>query len=389
MIGYQKFGQLPALRHTAQRANGRLLNEYCFTREGFADCFSILYLHHPPTNEYANEACPAPQWAKAAARQEDGLLRRHFKSDLYAAEANFIDGRKILAFNDKIAYGLCHPKIQEDSFFANNDGDELFFLFEGALTIESLFGNIELVAGDYLWLPKSCPYRFRFEGRPRLLYVEARHGLEIPPEYRNAQGQLTMEAPYSERGFKIPQWNAALFESDDAAAIVRKRQGRFTRTRYPDNYFKLAGWDGHVYPVALNLDRIQPKTGRVHLPPSSHMTFSGPGFAVMSFLPRPLDFDANAVPCPFYHSSVDCDELLFYVSGDFTSRRTIGRGSISYHPSGIPHGPHPGAYENAIGRKETEEQAVMVDTFDPLTLTEDSKALEDAAYPESWKENPS
>ncbi len=387
MIGYQKFGALPALRHTTHREAGKLLNEYCFTREGFADSYSILYLHHPPTGEHVHEAYPQPQWASIATRKEGRLMRRHFKSGLYGAEKNFIDGRRTLAFNDAIAYGLCHPKVQDDAFFANNDGDELFFLFEGSLTLQSLFGNIKLEAGDYLWLPKSCPYRFRFETPPRLLFVEARKGMEIPPEYRNAKGQLTMEAPYSERAFKTPQWDAELFTAEEAATVIRKRQDTFTRTQYPHNYFQLSGWDGHVYPAAINFSRIQPKTGRVHLPPSAHMTFSGPGFAVMSFLPRLLDFDKDAIPCPFYHSSVDCDELLFYVSGDFTSRKTIGRGSISYHPSGIPHGPHPGAYENSIGLKKTEEQAVMVDTFDPLNLTEDSRTLEDADYPRSWREN--
>ena len=173
------------------------------------------------------------------------------------------------------------------------------------------------------------------------------------------------------------------------STIIRKRQGKFTKTTYAQNYFKMSGWDGYVYPYAINLKDLQPKTGRVHLPPSSHLTFSGGGFAVMSFLPRLLDFDEKAIPCPFYHSSVDCDELLFYVSGDFTSRKNVEHGSISYHPSGIPHGPHPGAYKNSIGLKQTQEQAVMVDTYDPLHLTEDSEALEDPNYPTSWRESTS
>jgi homogentisate 1,2-dioxygenase len=274
----------------------------------------------------------------------------------------------------------------EEVFFANNDADELFFLSEGAVEVQSLFGKLSLAVGDYLIMPRSCPYRFTFEETPRLICVEAKNNISIPKEYINGRGQIKMDAPYSERSFRNPEWDAELFEMEDGVSIVRKRKGIFTRTDYANNYFKMAGWDGSVYPYSINLKDIQPKTGRVHLPPTSHTTFSGGGFAVMSFLPRILDFDEKAVPCPFYHSSVDCDELLFYHSGEFTSRKTVERGSISYHPSGIPHGPHPGAYENSIGQKQTSEQAVMVDTFAPLHLTAEGEALEDADYPESWQE---
>ncbi len=277
----------------------------------------------------------------------------------------------------------------EPAFFANNDADEMFFLAQGEVEIQSLFGKLKLVTGDYLILPRSCPYRFNFTSPPKLIYVEAKHNLSIPKEFINAHGQLKMDAPYSERSFKCPEWDAELMEGDGPVSIVRKRQGMFTHTLYAKNYFKMTGWDGYVFPYAINLQNIQPKTGRVHLPPVSHLTFAGGGFAVMSFLPRVLDFDEHAVPCPFYHSSVDCDELLFYHSGDFTSRKTIERGSISYHPSGIPHGPHPGAYQNSLGVKQTNEQAVMVDTFTPLFLTRQSAGLEDPDYPSSWQEKTS
>ncbi|QPJ61616.1 MAG: homogentisate 1,2-dioxygenase [Candidatus Nitronauta litoralis] len=387
MIGYRKFGNLPSMHHTVHRTGDQLLYEYCFTRKGFDAPYSILYLHHPPTGEFSTRAFLDAEWPTVEKRKAPVLQRRHFRSDQFDGCNNLISGRVLLAFNDHLTYGLCRPKTSTPTFFSNNDADELFFLMEGEVQLQSLFGSIKLVPGDYLIIPRSCPYRFNFEKSPRLMFVEALHGIGIPPQFLNESGQFKMDAPYSERSFKTPCWDDALFENEEQRVIVRKRQGIFTETFYSKNYFKLEGWDGCVYPVALSLDRIQPKTGRVHLPPSSHLTFSGPGFAVMSFLPRVLDFDENAIPCPFYHSSVDCDELLLYVSGKFTSRKGIDRGSISFHPAGIPHGPHPGTYEASIGQKRTDEQAVMVDTFDPLLLTTAGTVLEDPDYPDSWKES--
>ncbi|NIP99301.1 MAG: homogentisate 1,2-dioxygenase [Nitrospinaceae bacterium] len=386
MFKYLKFGNISPMHHTAHYVNGHLMSEYCFTRQGFEDFYSILYFYHPPTSESERIIYKEAQWGMPRKRETTMLERRHFHSRRIQAGGNFISGRTLLAFNDDLTYGIGHPEHCVDTFFANNEADELFFLAEGRIHFQSLFGTLDLEAGDYLLIPRSCPYRFRFEKAPRLVYVEAKKDLSIPKEYINDRGQLKMDAPYSERSFKTPEWDEPLFSSDEPVSIVRKRQGIFTRTDYPQNYFKMSGWDGYVYPFAINIDRIQPKTGRVHLPPVSHMTFTGGGFAIMTFLPRVLDFDEQAVPCPFYHSSVNCDELLFYHSGDFTSRKTIGPGSISFHPSGIPHGPHPGAYKNSIGLKKTNEQAVMVDTFAPLYLTPESQYPEDPDYPKSWQE---
>ncbi len=386
MIKYLTFGEIPSKRHSIFYNGHSLLNEYCFTREGFEDPYSILYLIHPPTNETNVHEYEAPSWSNPVARTENLLRRRHFCGMEVKSAKNFLDARFALAFNEDLVYGICSPSLDTDLFFANNDGDELFFVIDGKIQFQSLFGKLSLESGDYLLVPKSCPYRLQFQGSPRLLYVEAKSGMGLPQEFRNAGGQFKMDAPYNERSFKTPEWDSHLFKSSDPVSIVRKRAGAFTKTDYQTNYFKMMGWDGYVYPFAINLNDIQPKTGRFHLPPSSHLTFAGTGFSIMSFLPRILDFDKQAVPCPFYHSSVDCDELLLYVSGDFTSRKGIGQGSISFHPSGIPHGPHPGAYQNSIGKKETQEKAVMVDTYCPLKLTEESRTVEDLSYSDSWKE---
>ncbi|QPJ64322.1 MAG: homogentisate 1,2-dioxygenase [Candidatus Nitrohelix vancouverensis] len=390
MFRYLKFGNVPPMHHIAHYSSSKqLLNEYCFTREGFEDSYSILYLHHPPTQEVESETYLEAAWSDYRKRDPQKLQRRHFQSLRFDSGRDYISGRKVLAFNESLTYGLCHPEIEESAFFANNDADELFFLRDGQIELQSLFGKLSLVAGDYFIIPRSCPYRFSGSKQARMIFVEAREGVGIPSEFINDRGQFKMDAPYSERSFKTPEWDAELFESDQACAIIRKRSEQYTRTFYSKNYFKMSGWDGFVYPFAINLKDIQPKTGRVHLPPSSHLTFSGGGFAVMSFLPRLLDFDEQAIPCPFYHSSVHCDELLLYVSGNFTSRKGIDKGSISYHPSGIPHGPHPGMYEKSIGAKSTDEQAVMVDTFSPLHLTQEGEALEAPDYPNSWREDAS
>ncbi len=386
MFRYLRFGSLPPMHHIAHySSDNQLLNEYCFTRQGFEDCYSILYFHNPPTQEAEADIYIDAAWSRANKRENSILQRRHFQSHRFVSGGGYIFGRKILAFNEKLSYGLCHPEIEERSFFSNNDADELFFLQEGEIELQSLFGKLSLVVGDYFIVPRSCPYRFNFSKKPKLIFVEANKGMGIPLEFMNSKGQFTMDAPYCERSFKTPEWDSELFEPDNPTTIIRKRENQYTRTFYSKNYFKMSGWDGFVYPFAINLKDIQPKTGRVHLPPSSHLTFSGEGFAVMSFLPRVLDFDDQAVPCPFYHSSVNCDELLLYVSGAFTSRKGIDKGSISFHPSGIPHGPHPGAYQESLGKNKTDEQAVMVDTFDPLFLTVEGEYLEDSDYPNSWR----
>ena len=284
MFRYLRFGSLPSMHHTAHySSDSSLLNEYCFTREGFEDCYSILYLHNPPTQEEGVGPFNDASWSSFCKRESPTLQRRHFQTSRFDPGKGFLAGRLLLAFNEYLNYGLCHPQVTDSFFFANNDGDELFFLLEGEVELQSLFGKISLVSGDYLIIPRSCPYRFNFHGSPRLLFVEAKEGVGIPPEYINSKGQFTMDAPYSERSFKVPEWDSELFESDDPVKIVRKRQNKFTTTSYSKNYFKLSGWDGFVYPIAINLDNIQPKTGRVHLPPFIAFDFLGGRFRCYEF----------------------------------------------------------------------------------------------------------
>ena len=134
--------------------------------------------------------------------------------------------------------------------------------------------------------------------------------------------------------------------------------------------FDVVGWDGYFYPWAFNIMDFEPIVGRVHQPPPVHQTFQGDGFVVCSFCPRPYDFHPEAIPAPYNHSNVDSDEVLYYASSEFMSRKGIEFGSITHHPDGIPHGPHPGRAEASIGAKYTEELAVMMDSFRPLKSRE-------------------
>jgi homogentisate 1,2-dioxygenase len=170
--------------------------------------------------------------------------------------------------------------------------------------------------------------------------------------------------------------------------VVFKRRDRFAERTTDHHPLDVVGWDGTVYPVAFAIEKYQARTGMVHLPPTSLLTFASDGFVVCSFVPRLLDYHPDAIPCPYPHTSVDCDELLLYVRGDFTSRRGVGPGDLSLHPAGVPHGPHPGAYEGSIGARRTEELAVMVDTLAPLRMTPNALAIEAQGYHESWHRAP-
>jgi homogentisate 1,2-dioxygenase len=297
----------------------------------------------------------------------------------------------------------------DDVYFANGDGDELWFLREGQARVESPCGWLKVAAGDYVWIPKAMTHRWHLDSPLRALCFEAHGGVGIPARFRNAVGQLRPDAPYSHRDFVRPSGplafegsarlpssspgpvphEASSFTQESGAGpreLLVKKNGAFTRYELLTPPMDVVGWDGFVYPFAFPIQRFQPKTGSVHLPPTVHATFEGRGFLVCSFVPRVVDFHPHAIPCPYPHSSVDCDEIIFYLSGNFTSRRGVGPGAISLHPSGIAHGPHPGAYEASIGAVRTDELAVMCDTFEPLLPTAPAANIEDPRYHETWVE---
>jgi homogentisate 1,2-dioxygenase len=390
MIDRQSAGVFPDKPHTVLRApDGSIVYEEMFTRAGFAGAFSYFY-HRYPTTDHLEVFASKRGWAAAKASEEGNhpLLRRLFDSNAVAPGGAFLEARLPILVNDDVTVLLARPTRTDDVYFANGDGDELWFVHEGRARLESVCGWLEVEPGDYVWVPKGLTHRWHLAGAElRALVFEFTGGVHVPRQFRNDCGQLVMDAPYTHRDFKRPAGPVHSFESElsGPSTIVAKKRGRFTESVMARSPMDVVGWDGFVYPWAFPIEKYQPKTGLVHLPPTIHGTFAAKGALVCSFVPRVLDFHPQAIPCPYPHSSVECDEIILYLRGNFTSRRGVGPGAISFHPAGTPHAPHPGAYEASIGHTKTDELAVMMDTDRPLFVTEQALALENREYHDSWK----
>lgn len=390
MIDYRRLGAVAAKPHTVFKIDGKMVAEHVFTREGFNDLYSIFYQERAPTHEVRAEMYESnnPNFPTPKATIEKNLRRRHIKTPLLKEGKDILACRTTLFLNEDCAVGVAKPTQTANYFFSNGDCDELYFVAEGEGKFQSIFGVFEYKQGDYIFIPKSVPHRFVFKGAQNFLITEGKRGFGIPREFRHPHGQLRMDAPYTHRDFKSPT-ELLNFKKDENYPIVVLRNDSLTSHEYTEWPYRVHGWDGWVYPFGFSIYDYQARTGLVHLPPNIHTVFAGAGFVVCNFVPRIVDFHENAVPCPYPHSSVDCDEILFYVSGDFTSRKGISNFSMSFHPGGIPHGPHPGMYEKSVGSQKTTELAVMIDTFAPLQLTEAARSIEDNEYHFSWntKEN--
>lgn len=389
MIDHVALGAIPAKPHTVFRApDGTLLQEEMFTRGGFDGPFSYLYHLHPITAPLSVEESPRTfPIARATERGNFPLQRRLYRSQSAARVGSVLEARTPVLVNADTSIYVVTPTASDEWLFANGDGDELWYVFEGELVLESAFGRISCVEGDYVHVPRSCVHRWILKSaKANLLLIEARGECVIPSNFRNPVGQLKLDAPYTHRDFKRPEGPIARFDRapEGPTELVVKKVDRFSLHRLRKTPFDVVGWEGFAYPFAFPISKYQPKTGLIHLPPTIHTTFVGRGYAVCSFVPRVTDTHPQAIPCPYPHSSVDCDEIILYVKGNFTSRRGVGPGCISLHPAGIAHGPHPGAYEASIGSVRTDELAVMLDTFSPLQPTAESLALEDAGYHQSW-----
>lgn len=406
MLDYHRLGKLPKKNHIAHRSeSGHLFQEHCLTRAGFEKAYSILYHVNPPTREVGTSRSHLDGTEFLPLAEPNGELdfprrRRHVNTNLHKPGGDWLNNRKAILYNADMTVSLARPKENSPDFFSNGDADELVFFFRGSGTLESVFGNVDFEEGDYVLIPRSTIHRFNFDfskGEVFALVMEGHADIQVPPYFRNEFGQLTLEAPYCHRDFRRPEqlsWNldGRLPESPEGFKVVIKRVGRIS-----DHYMKhypldVVGWDGYVYPMVFPILNYQPKTGMIHLPPTVHTTFSsacgpkgeGTRYVICSFVPRKVDYYPGSIPCPYNHSSPDCDEILFYVRGNFTSRKGIEPGSISLHPTGLPHGPHPGAYEASIGSTETHELAVMMDTFKPLALTTYGASIEVGDYHETW-----
>ena len=388
MIHRLQRGEVPPKPHTVFERDGRLAFEHCFTRQGFSGAFTILY-HRKPPHWVISEEELGPMPGSLPAEWDGPLRRRHFRTDEFAPGGTPFLGRKLLLSNPDVGIWVARPDRGEESLVCNAGADELTFVQKGTGRVECPLGILSFEAGDYVFMPRGLAHRWRLDGPATLLVLEGRSFIDIPHEFRNPSGQLRMDAPYTHRDFREPLWPEGGPEAlDPPRRLVTLREGRLTAFELAHNPFDVIGWDGTVWPFAFPIRAYQPKTGLVHLPPTIHLTFAGGGFVVCSFVPRLVDTHEHAIPCPYPHSSVDCDEILYYVEGNFTSRKGIGPGSISLHPAGLPHGPHPGTYEASVGSRRTDELAVMVDTFKPLLPTDHARGTEDSRYNRSWVEGP-
>jgi homogentisate 1,2-dioxygenase len=319
--------------------------------------------------------------------EEKMLKHRSFEGFQIAPEADYLKSRKPVLVNNDCHIVLAAPQQSTTNYFYKNaDADELIFIHEGSGKLLTQYGELVFGYGDYVIIPRGTIYQIHFDTPlNRLFIVESFSPIRYPKRYTSKNGQLLEHAPFCERDIRGPQ-NLQTFDEKGDFLIQTKKKGVLYGLHYGTHPFDVVGWDGYCYPYVFSIHDFEPITGRVHQPPPVHQTFDAHNFVVCSFCPRLYDYHPNAIPAPYNHSNIDSDEVLYYVAGDFMSRKNVTRGMITLHPAGIPHGPHPGAVEKSIGKKETLELAVMVDTFHPLQLTEEALAIENQGYTMSWAE---
>lgn len=378
-------GKIPPKRHTQFRQeDGTLFAEQLISTEGFSDLYSISYHCFPPTLVQAIDT-PIDLTPKAAI--EVNMQHRAFEGFAIPPHADYLKSRKIVLFNNDCQITLAAPqKGTHQYFYKNSQADEMLFVHQGNGTLLTPYGNLNFKYGDYLIIPRGTTYQIQFETENnRLLIVESYSPIKTPQRYRNHFGQLLEHAPFCERDIRKPELAQPVKQKGDYLVFIKKQNFLFPY-HYASHPFDVVGWDGYLYPYAFSIHDFEPITGRVHQPPPVHQTFEAHNFVICSFCPRLFDYHPLAVPAPYHHVNVDSDELLYYVEGDFMSRKNVSKGMITLHPIGIPHGPHPGTIEKSIGKKETLELAVMIDTFRPLSLTQEAFQIENKDYYLSWLE---
>jgi homogentisate 1,2-dioxygenase len=380
---YHTLGELPPKRHTqAPNPKGGIYYEQLFGTVGFDGMSTLMYHVHRPT--MVKNVLESIDVTPKIAVQKN-MLSRRLKGFDVPQVADYLDSRKPLMVNSDLNMGVCAPQqSMKDYFFKNADADEMLFVHRGTGTLRTMLGNLSFSYGDYLIIPRGMIYQIEFDTTDnRLLFVESFSPIYTPKRYRNWFGQMLEHSPFCERDIRRPS-NLETHDEQGDFLIKVKKQGLIHQYVYASHPFDVVGWDGYNFPYAFSIHNFEPITGRVHLPPPIHQTFETSGFVVCSFCPRLYDYHPLSIPAPYNHSNIDSDEVLYYVDGDFMSRNDISAGQLTLHPAGIPHGPHPGAYERSIGQKETMELAVMVDTFKPLMITEEALKIDDGKYWKSW-----
>lgn len=386
MPHYYSLGQIPHKRHTQFRQpNGQLYSEELFSTEGFSNEYTLLYHIHPPTaiirTEEPVDIAPRPA--------TDNILKhRSFMGFHTAPEAEYLASRKVALFNNDCQLSFAAPQggLGQDVFYKNADADEVLFVHEGTGRVRTQYGQLPFSYGDYIVLPRGTIYAIEFDTpENRLFVIESFGPIRFPKRYLTKTGQLMEHAPYCERDIRKPQDLETIDQKGEFLMKVKKK-GLLYNIWYNHHPLDVVGWDGCDYPFITSIHDFEPITGRVHQPPPIHQQFDGHNFVICSFVPRLFDYHPLAIPAPYNHSNIDSDEVLYYVDGDFMSRKHVEKGMITLHPAGIPHGPHPGTVEKSIGAKETKELAVMIDTFHPLRMTDYAATIEDDRYMISWIE---
>jgi len=385
MPRYHKLGDIPKKRHTIFKdKNGNFLYEELFGTIGFDGMSSLMYHTQRPTQ--VKEILKTYSVSPIAAVQNNmrSMMLNGFS---VKPVSDFLESRKSILFNDTCQINLAAPTSSlSDYFYKNTDSDEVLFVHKGSGKLKTFLGNIDFSYGDYLVIPRGVIYQIDFnDENNRLFIVESKSPIYTPKRYRNWFGQHLESSPYCERDMHPPSELLTHNEKGDFLIKIKKK-GAIHECIYASHPFSVVGWDGYNYPYKFSIHDFEPITGRVHQPPPVHQTFETSSFVICSFVPRLYDYHPKAIPAPYNHSNIDSDEVIYYVDGDFMSRNNVDKGYISLHPAGIPHGPHPGSMEKSIGKKETHELAVMVDTFKPLMVTQEALDIDDGKYYKSWLE---
>lgn len=380
---YQKLGKIPHKRHTVFRQeNGDLYHEQLFGTAGFDGMSTLMYHIQPPTviKEVKGQKNIAPEVAI-----DKNLMPRSFKGYQVTPSTDYLESRNPILVNSDVYIELAAPQAtMKEYFYKNADADEVIFIHRGKGKLRTQLGNIDFAYGDYLVIPRGMIYQLEFENDDnRLLIIQSFHPIFTPKRYRNWFGQMLEHSPFCERDMRPPSELETHNEEGEFLIKIKKEDVLYDFV-YAHHPFNVVGWDGFNYPYAFSIHDFEPITGRVHLPPPIHQTFETSAFVICSFVPRLYDYHPDSIPAPYNHSNIDSDEVLYYVDGDFMSRNNIEHGQITLHPAGIAHGPHPGAYERSIGKKETFELAVMIDTFKPLKITKSALGIQLGGYEKSW-----
>jgi homogentisate 1,2-dioxygenase len=380
---YHRLGELPHKRHTQfRKPDGTLYREEVMGIRGFSGVQSILYHEWQPTSVTKAELIEAKD---VTLLTNEPLEHHHLAAAAFESSGDPVTSRTWLLANHQVKMGLATPTAPMDYHYRNGTSDELLFVHYGTGSVVSQFGLLEFEAGDYIVLPVGTTYKIETKEKCRFLVIESSGRIEFPKRYRNEYGQLLEHAPFCERDIRVPE--RLVTHREKGSFEVRVRMGGSLNRLMLDHHpLDVVGWDGYLYPWIFNIRDFEPITGRIHQPPPVHQTFAADGYVICSFCPRLYDYHPDAIPVPYNHSNVNSDEVLYYVEGNFMSRRGINAGSFTHHPAGLPHGPHPGTVEASLGKTSTEELAVMLDTFMPLYLTPEGKKLCDPNYVRSWLE---